>query len=79
MEKQWPRENIITFPTQKTCIDHMWTTRKTINRGAIVKTGVERIRKDYTSSHYMIGARINFTRLMGTVQNREINIYKGRE
>jgi len=46
----------------------MWTTRNTINRGAIVKTGVERSRKNYTWDHYMIGARINFTKLMGKVQ-----------
>jgi len=31
----------------------------------------KKYRKDYTSDHYMIGARINFTRLMGKMQIQE--------
>jgi hypothetical protein len=64
----WPSTpHIHTFPRDESWLDQHWISRSIYTNGTILEAGIDKSRVDYKSDHYMIGARMNYTALLGKV------------
>ena len=79
MQTWWPNINhkIVTWG-KKSWIDHIYMSNTLIREGGLCKAGIETGHTFYKSDHNMIGAELNWTRILGRITTLT-DIYKPRK